>query len=280
MISEIQINTSAFGKISEQADSLIIELSGSTIQFCEMNAEQNKLLFIASYPIETNSDLSIIENLINAIRHFQFSKKSYKNIYVNYFNTQFTLCPINFYVKENLRSLLEFNIGSINDQLIETDDITADIKLIYAVNEQLKSTLDNLFPNHHIKHTLSVLTKLMLNAEEMVKENILISLHATHIEIIVKQDHKLILANQYAIKTQEDVLYYILFILEQYQLNPLFVNVCVTGNIDSNSTLITSLKKYIKNIRLAKGHKSLDWQNVSGLPQHFNYTLINRIFCE
>lgn len=280
MTSDIQINTNSFGKISDLADCLIIELSASVIEFCEMNAEQNKLQFVTAYPIESASNITLSEHLIIAIKHFQLSKKAYKKVYVNYFNPQFTLCPVNFYVQENLRSLLEFNVGSVGNQLIETDDITTDIKLIYAIDEQLKSTLDNIFPNHHLTHTLSVLAKLMLNAEEMTKENILLSIHTNHIEIIVKQDHKLILANQFSIKTQEDVLYYILFTLEQYKLNPLFVNVCVTGNIDSTSNLISSLKKYIKHIRLAKGHKSLDWQSVSGMPQHFNYSLINRLFCE
>jgi len=97
---------------------------------------------------------------------------------------------------------------------------------------------------------------------------------------LLKQDHKLILANQFSIKTQEDVLYYVLFILEQYTLNPLTVNITLVGNIESTSTLITSLKKYIKNIRLGIGHKSTNWESISGSPQHFNYTLINRIFCE
>ena len=120
----------------------------------------------------------------------------------------------------------------------------------------------------------------MLVSEELVKEHILLSIHSNYIEVVVKQDQKLVLANQFSIKTQEDVLYYVLFILEQYQLNPLTANISIIGNLDTNSELITSLKKYIKNIRLALGNKSINWSAVTGTPQHFNYTLINRLFCE
>jgi hypothetical protein len=98
--------------------------------------------------------------------------------------------------------------------------------------------------------------------------------------VVVKQEQKLVLANQFSIKTQEDVLYYVLFILEQYQLNPLTATITIVGNLDSNSSLISSLKKYIKNIRLGLGHKSINWTSVTGTPQHFNYTLLNRLFCE
>lgn len=280
MSADINLNTNSFGKLSDNADSLIIELSDSRIQFCEFNAAQNKPLFVIDYPIENTISQSLSEYLIGAIKHFQFSKKKYTNVLINYFDKQFTMCPTIFYDVDSSRSMLEFNVGRIENKVILTDDINAEIKLVYAIEEQLKSTLDQLFPNHQLKHSLSVLSKLMLSGEEFVKENVLLSIHSNYIEVILKQDHKLILANQFAIKTQEDVLYYVLFILEQYQLNPSSVALSIAGNIDSNSALLTSLKKYIKNIRLVKGHKSLNWTEVQGMPQHFNYSLLNRLFCE
>lgn len=280
MSTALQLHTTTFGKTSETADCLIIEISTGNIAFCELNASQNTLLFVCDYPIDPSSNLPLNEQLLASIKHFQLGKKNYNNVYVLMSHAQFTLCPINFYNSENLRSMLEFNVGNINQQLIESDDISRDIKLIYAVNEQLKSTLNSLYPNHHLNHSVSVLAKLMLSSEELIKENILLAIHGDYIEVIVKQDQKLILANQYTVKTDEDVLYFVLFILEQYQFNPLFVNLTITGNINSDASLITSLKKYIKNVRLVRGHKSLNWQNVNGMPQHFSYTLTNRLFCE
>lgn len=280
MSGEIKINHSSFGQQSNSADCLIIELSESHIQFCEIESQQNKPVFICDYPIENVLKHTLSEHFISAIKHFQFSKKQYQHVFINYFTSQFTLCPIVFYDTNNNRSMLEFNVGSVSDKLILTDDINTDIKLIYAVDESLKSTLDLIFPNHQLKHTLSVLSKLTLVSEELIKEHIILSIHSNYIELAVKQENKLLLANQFSVKTQEDVLYYVLFVLEQYQLNPLTANITIVGNIDSTSELVVSLKKYIKNIRLALGNKSLDWKGVSGTPQHFNYTLINRLFCE
>jgi hypothetical protein len=192
----------------------------------------------------------------------------------------FTLCPATFYDPENARAMLEFNAGKIEEHIILNDEVTPDIRLIYAIDDKLKSALDLIFPHHRIKHSLSVLTQLMLHSEELTKEQLLLYVHANHIEIVVKENTKLVLANQFSVKTQEDVLYYVLFILEQYQLNPVTVSMCVAGNIDSNSGLLLTLKKYIKNIHLAIGHKSINWQGVEGMPQHFNYSLLNRSFCE
>ena len=276
----LETNHNSFGQLSDIADGLVIELSDSLIKFCEVQFNENNSLYICHYPIENTLQYSLSEHLINALKHFQISKKSYKHVYINYFTSQFTLCPSVFYNLENNRAFLEFNSGTVGNALVLTDEINADIKLIYAIDEQIKSTLDQLFPNHLLKHTLTVLSKLMLSSEELVKENVIVSIHANYIEVVVKQEQKLLLANQYSIKTQEDVLYYVLFILEQYHLNPLKVNIKIIGDIDSSSSLINSLKKYIKNINLGIGHKTINWSTLKGMPQHFNYTLLNRLFCE
>ena len=280
MSADVFLNTNSFGRLSESEDTLIIELSENFIEFCELNSSQNQLLYICNYPVESIIEMSLAEHLINAVKHLQFSKKHYQHVLVNYVTKQFTLCPSNFYSLGNARAILEFNVGSVNGQLILTDEINSDIKLIYAMDEQLKSMLDRLYPQHQLKHSLTVLSKLMISAEEFTKENIILSVHSDHIELVVKQDNKVVLANQFSVKTPEDILYYLLFVMEQYQFNPLFVTVSVLGNVNADSSLISSLKKYIKNIRLAKGHKSLNWSEVQGMPQHFNYTLINRLFCE
>lgn len=280
MPADIQINTASFGKVSDSGDSLMIGLSGTGIYFCELKATDNRILFAGSFPFDANVNTTMQEHLINGLKHFQLSKKNYPNVMVNYFDKHFTLVPVNFYDAANLRALLEFNVGPVADKIIVTDDINAGIKLIYAIDEGLKSVLDTVFPGHQLKHTLSVASKLMLSTDELLKENILLSIYDDHIEIVVKQDQKLMLANQFSIKTQEDVLYYVLFVLEQYQLNPLYVTITVAGNVDSNTSLISSLKKYVKQVHLAKGHKTLNWDAVTGMPQHFHYTLINRLFCE
>lgn len=276
----LETNHHSFGQLSELADGLVIELSENLIKFCEFQFNDNNPLYICHYPIENTLQQSLSEHLIIAVKHFQLSKKTYKHVFVNYFSTQFTLCPNAFYNPENNRALLEFNAGSIGNTLILTDDVNTDIKLIYAIEEQVKSTLDQLFPNHFIKHTLTVLSKLMLSSEELVKDHIILEINNHYIEVVVKQEQKLVLANQYSIKTNEDVLYYVLFILEQYHLNPLTTNIKIIGNIDTSSSLINSLKKYIKNINLGMGHKTINWSNLKGMPQHFNYTLLNRLFCE
>lgn len=276
----LEITHQSFGQFSEGGDCLVIELFGDGISFSEIQSEENRPLYICHYVIDDTVSHTLGEHLTNAIKHFQFYKKTYRYVHVNYSTLQFTVCPTLFSNIEHNRLLLEFNTGSSGDKIILNDDVNTNITIIYAIEEELKSILDHYFPNHQLRHTLTVLTKLMLFMDELLKENMIVSIHSSHIEVILKQGHSVLLINQYSVKTQEDILYYLLFILEQYQLSPLTVNITLVGNTESSGNLISSLKKYIKNIRLGIGHKSIDWTSIKGMPQHFNYTLINRLFCE
>ena len=275
-----EITHKSFGQISELADTLIVEVSGDIISFCEIQSEQNKPLFICHYPIEDKTRDVLSDHFMNAIKHFQFFRKTYPHIYVNYSNLQFTVCPTSFCNIEHNRLLLEFNTGSATDKILLNDDVNANMTLIYAIEDDLKSMMDQYFPNHQIRHKLTILSKLMLSSDELSKDNMIMVVNPSHIEIVLKQGHSIVLINQFSVKTQEDILYYVLFILEQYQLNPLTVTITLVGNSEANTGLINSLKKYIKNIRLGIGHKSIDWIGIKVMPQHFNYTLINRLFCE
>lgn len=280
MSAAIHTNHSTFGTPSEQADTLVLELSPYGIDACELDSRESRPLYTVHADIDDHSPLAVKEQVISMIRHFRFSQKSYRAVYINFFTGLFTLCPTAFYDEDNKRQILEFNAGPTGDAVILHDDIIQDIRLIYAIDEQLKSTLDLLFPNHHMKHSLSVLSQLMLHSEDLAKAQMLVHVHDSYIELVIRQDGKLVLANQFGVRSTEDILYYILFALEQYQLEPSKAELTVTGNADSNSELILSLRKYIRHLRLAMGSRSINWQSLEGMPQHFNYSLINRIFCE
>jgi len=176
--------------------------------------------------------------------------------------------------------LLQFNCGKIENDLILTDDITSHIKIIYSIPASLKSLFNQTFPNHQLKHSACVLSQLAVHSEDLGNEDILLNVRDNYIELVLKINNQLICVNQFTIKTEVDVLYYVLFLMEQHQLHPKSVLLSVTGNIAINSELISLLKKHITHVRLARGHKNLIYKQIEGMPQHYNYALINRIFCE
>lgn len=280
MAEDIKIDNSAFGMPSAEADTLIIEVSKTDYAFCEYNSKNNKLLFAATHHIDSNSIEKPEEQLIRGLNLFQLSKKNYNNVLVNYHHSDFTICPDPFYNSNNAKEILEFNIGTVGHQIIKTNDINNHIKIIYSVDESTSNLIDSVFPQHQSKHSLCVLGQLQLNSEDLLNDEVVLYFKEDTISVVIKNKQTLLLANTYLIKSPEDVLYYLLFALEQYELNPLFVKIVLTGNINTASPLANSIKKYIKHVRFGIGNKLIDWTEVKGMPQHYYYSILNRLFCE
>lgn len=268
----------SLGQPANKADGICMELSEGGLSLCETELATGKALYVSSCHQDATFGTpgSQIGEGLKATR---LQLKPYSKISVNYTGRQFTLVPTAFFDEKDARELLEFNCGDTGSNIILSDEVNADIRLVYSMDETLKSTLDRLFPNHHLRHTGSVLAKLLLQSDELAGEQVLLNIDQGSLFITAKKNG-LQLCNHYQVQTDEDILYYVLFVLEQFELNPATVKVSLAGNIETDSSLSKALKRYIRNIRFVNGSRLIRREDIASLPHHYYYTLLNRPFCE
>ena len=99
-----------FGDQANSADSLIIDYSEKFIAFCEFELDTFKPVFITQTELTENDTNN---SLLKALNYFQFTKKNYKAVYINYFTEQFTLCPTPFYNEDDKKELLQFTTTAV-----------------------------------------------------------------------------------------------------------------------------------------------------------------------
>ena len=69
--------------------------------------------------------------------------------------------------------------------------------------------------------------------------------------------------------------------MEQFQLNPLYVRLSLAGQRSLSDDLIKSIKKYIKQVDFCVTDSSVNLNgDLSTLPQHYYFTLLNQHLCE
>lgn len=269
----------SLGQPANKADGICLELSEGGLALCETELATGKVLYVSAYQQEASFGApgSLVAEGLKATR---LQLKPYSKISVNYTGRQFTLVPTAFFEEKDARGLLEFNCGDTGSDIILSDEVNADIRLVYSINEGLKSTIDRLFPNHHLRHTGSVLAKLLLQSEELAGEQVLLRIDDGSLFVAAKKDGQLLLCNHYQVQTDEDILYYVLFVLEQFELNPTAVRVSLSGLTATDSSLAKALQKYIRHIRFVNGSRLIKREDIASLPHHYYYTLLNRPFCE
>ncbi|MGZ3930340.1 MAG: DUF3822 family protein [Bacteroidia bacterium] len=215
------------------------------------------------------------------IGEFDLSKKNYNAIYINWLSPHFTLVPDSFYTPEQAGQLLDFNIGHTSGERIFTNDVAGAAKLVYSVPAELKNQLDKLFPKHDLKHSGYSSIGLFFTHFQLKNADVFLNIHAQNIELLIKKEKQLLLYNQFRVNSDEDILYYLLFSMEQFNLNPLTVKLSVAANRETGDELFKAIKKYIKQVNFVVSDKLIERKDVfESIPHHFYFTLLNRVLCE
>ena len=85
-----------------------------------------------------------------------------------------------------------------------------------------------------------------------------VHIQTDNFQIIAAKNQKLLLFNTFDYKTEEDFIYYLLFVAEQLNLNPETLQVKLFGTISKESNLYQVAYKYIRNVSLFFDHNTIE----------------------
>ena len=265
-----------------QADVLVINLSCYGFEMAALTKSPHTITKIAETtfkePIKHTDELS--DAFLHFVDEHDLQRIKHKTILVNWAGDHFTLVPSSFYDAKKAKEVLEFNVGEIKNELVFTNDFN-DIKLIYSVPAELKNTIDKTFPNHNFKHIGYGSLKLFFTHFQLKNADIFLNLHNGQAELIIKKDWQTALYNVFKTQSDEDILYYLLFSIEQFDLDPKNLKLFISANLETKDPLFTAIKKYIHNVEFTVSDKLIIRKEAfEQLPHHYYFSALNRLLCE
>ena len=75
-----------------------------------------------------------------------------------------------------------------------------------------------------------------------------LNIEAFHFEIMSVENNHLKFYNRFDYQTKEDFIYYVLFTIEQIQLNPEEIPVVLMGSVNESNELYQIAYKYIRHV--------------------------------
>jgi hypothetical protein len=178
--------------------------------------------------------------------------RPYDEIMVLHDNNFNTFVPQSLFDENYMCSYLQYNT-----KVFETDFFTYDAIGSYEINNvyvplmNVNNFLIDQYGTFEYKNVNSILVLKLLDASKNIDETVVFAhLQEAHFEIVVAHNQKLLLYNSFEYKTPEDFLYYLLFTMEQLQLNPETSKVYLLGKVAKNDPQFTIAYKYIRNILL------------------------------
>ena len=281
-------HTSSFDKSYDKSKSnsykLYVEISTNGLKHTVLDTNNNTFIGLEEYRFtDIYNDYSLVEPLKDILSNNKIYQLEYKSIYISVVNNRSTLIPNAIYKADKLESFHQFNFSKQEEDLFFSDQlINLAAYNIYSVPDfitEIFSQLKNVIFKHF---SSSLIESTIINA----KQNKALSLIQVHIlpssfQIVVIKDQKLELYNSFIYQSSEDFIYYLLFVLDQLNIDNGEASISLSGEVEKNSTIYAILHKYIKTLTFSKRPQNLKFSYIfEEIPKHFHYSLFHQFLCE
>jgi hypothetical protein len=193
-----------------------------------------------------------------------------------------TLIPNPLYDPYSAEEQLRFTCSIPQGYEILTDELRQlEARNVFSISSEIHHTIASWFQNCEFHHISTALIEYLLSVNRNTSEEIVsVNVHLTFFEIIVTSGKKLIFYNSFSFSTEEEFIYYILFVLEQLHLNPATADLRFTGFITENDKTWSLTKKYIKQVTFGIRPDNYHYSYIlDEVPPHFHFNLFSQLVC-
>ena len=175
----------------------------------------------------------------------------YQKVDVIYINSLFTLVPEPLFDEAHLSDYLKFNTRLLKTDFVAYDKITScAVMNVYIPYTNLNNFLFDRYGSFTYHHGISLLIREQAKDLSSLPDKMVINVHPSSFDLICFKTQKLVLANAFEYQTPEDFVYYILFTVEQLELDPETIQLQLTGHIQEGDALYERIYTYIRNVKL------------------------------
>jgi len=195
-------------------------------------------------------------HLLNELQEIYAQEKllsePYSRIDVIYINPLFTLVPKALFKEEHLTDYLKFNTKLLKTDFVAYDELKdQDLINVYIPYTNVNNFFFDRYGSFTYHHGISVLIAHHLNTTQQLEQHqVIVNVQPTSFDLLVIRDNKVVLANSFDYQTKEDFIYYLLFTMEQLDLDPETTKLSLTGHIIEQSDLYQLIYTYIRNVEL------------------------------
>lgn len=265
---------------SEGPVNLTLFVENQLFMFAVFNENFTSVNELCHAKINTPGTTSLTDKLTFLLNNYRLLQKDFKSINVCILNNNFSLTPEAFVLNENVKDVLHFTGGAdlaVKNSYVHKFD---QVNFCYSIPGDLVHFIERSFKKAAIRHAGAVTIDLLFSNPSLKNCDLFLNFNSGVFELAAKENNKLLYYNGFNFETNEDVLYYLLFMMEQYKFNPLTCRLVIAGQLDTNSELSKSIKKYIKQVSFAVNDKSFTASFAGlNLPEHYFFSLVNQHLC-
>lgn len=229
---------------------LSIQASLDGFIFAISEPTTSRYLGIKGYQFEeAGNPASQYERIAQIISKDPFLQRSYLGVSCIQNESRSTLLPAALFERERVKLFFEFNhVLHDLDELHFNFLNKIDAYIIFPVHTDISNLYFKHWENARFFHQATPLIDASLSFGHNSEMIAGINFNKNHFDIVVCGDRKLKFYNNYSFRSEEDLLYFLLFVCDKMELDPEKTPFLLSGEIDKFSKLPVHLSRYLKNL--------------------------------
>ncbi|WP_047244825.1 DUF3822 family protein [Maribacter thermophilus] len=259
---------------------LSIQVSLNGLSFCVADTVSNKVTKADSKLFhEEHNPMTLLKALEKLFHEHTLDQGTFDEVVVIHSNTLFGLVPKPLFNKDELANYLKFNTKVLASDVLAYDELeNLDIVNVYVPYMNINNYIYDIFGEFTYMHNGTVLIQSLLNNYGNHKEAVCyVHVGKKQMDVTVIKQKKLLLYNSFLYETKEDFVYYLLFVLEQLELDTDAVSVKLFGTIEEDDEVYQLCYSYVQNLSIFAPSSPHHLDLGEPETESIDFTLINAI---
>jgi hypothetical protein len=281
---EINLTDDSFNQNLTQHCQLSMQYSGNGFSYTILDLESSLYLVLKHYSFNgLNKSEEITDYFASIIQKDEYLQLSFQSKAILFVDRFSVLIPEELFDKSELKNYLNFTFTNTDGRLYHSNSLASiGCKNIFSYPESFCKILNTKFNQLDIFHfSTSFIQYLVKSSENNLQTSCFIYLNNNLLSIGLAQKSKLLFYNNYEYKSKNDIVYFILSSLEQYNLSAKTTEIFISSDTNQHEEIFDFLNDYLGNIKFIQACTNYKYSRIFDelyLTQFVN--LFNLAHCE
>jgi len=265
---EAMMKTSNINLLSTHILSVQACLNG--LSFCIVDTTENNIVFLKELIFDKQYNPIELEERLNAEFESNYLLQGeFKKVILIHHNNLCSFVPQALFNEDSLVDYLKFNNKIFESDFIAHDVLTIpEMVSVYVPFVNLNNYFFDRFTDFEYQHANTILVQQVLQKAAVFTNKLYCNVHQNSFELIHIKDGKLNLFNSFNYNTKEDFIYYLLFTIEQLQLDTETIELILLGDIGVDDDLYSICYEYIRKVSFGSRNTQFMYRNVDQKPKY------------
>jgi hypothetical protein len=251
--------------------------------FSIFDNQQKKHMVFRKYFLQIgHAQENFLKLMTELLKTDDLLKLPYSSSIFSFLSQKSTLIPDAYFDQHVLKSYLSFNHELNNLDEIHFNYIpSVDAYNVFALHTYIASAISNHFKGVRFIHqAMPLIEKISEESELRQKRIMAVNMNHDFFDLALCSGGMVKLYNTFQYQGPSDLLYFILYICRQFEIDPLQLELNLSGELSEMMSFRDAVKEYVPGMQTLKTDGNNLAEGLAKVKESTYFTLFNLIHCE